>query len=192
MWLINFSYYLSFFHLNSCHIKRTVSVISSDPPRNVRFTMVIRTALSGQVWVESRVCSEQNVLQKFCSYFANFRENELSEKSAKNTFAKILHFAKFFFAKTIGVEVIFCLFWWIFEKNLNFEFSHFLFHENVTFFWETDWSKISRKKAQILHFFGSERNAKNAKIFAKRFFLFAANLIVGYQYLWFWKLIILN
>ena len=31
------------------------------------------------------------------------------------------------------------------------------------------------KIAQILHFFGSERNAKNAKIFAKRFSLSAAN-----------------
>ena len=59
--------------------------------------------------VRIRVCRERNVLRKNAKIRNFFCENERREN------AKIV-------AKIIGVEAVFCLFWWIFAHILPFSF----------------------------------------------------------------------
>ena len=80
----------------------------------------------------SRVWSEQNISRKKCEKF----RSHFAKKSVKT-----------FFAKTIGVEAVFCLFRWIVVKKLQLNFAFF---------------------AKQIKANSSERNAK-------WFFLFAAN-----------------
>ena len=96
----------------------------------------------------TRVFSERNVSRKFSFVFRKiFRE--ISQNWMKR---KCENKAKLFFAKTIVVEDVFCLF---------------------AFFRESDWSKISREQRKFsgTNFF-----------FAKRFFLFAVNSIYDTYY----------
>ena len=58
----------------------------------------------------SRVWSEQNISRKKCEKF----RSHFAKKSVKT-----------FFAKTIGVEAVFCLFRWIVVKKLQLNFAFF-------------------------------------------------------------------